>query len=237
MSLTLNQIISKLVTIAGAHKQVRTAKHVKAEDFIVFNYKDVEYPAVWFTLNNSSVAGKEKTYSIIVTIADIHHVENMDELEMQSDCELIGHDLLAQVSWDKHEWVMSKNTSFEYFRQGQEDVLAGITFQLSLKLPILYNNCQVPTDYALPNGNFVYINTNRFMTVADFIVGSGQPMEQGDTEYQDNQMTVAPFVFIDGILQTYVVRSDRRYVSHNATTKTITINGGVNEGENIRVLL
>jgi len=237
MSLTLNQIISKLVTIAGAHKQVRTAKHVKAEDFIVFNYKDVEYPAVWFTLNNSSIAGKEKTYSIIVTIADIHHVENMDELEMQSDCELIGHDLLAQVSWDKHEWVMSKNTSFEYFRQGQEDVLAGITFQLSLKLPILYNNCQVPTDYALPNGNFVYINTNRFMTVADFIVGSGQPMEQGDTEYQDNQMTIAPFVFIDGILQTYVVRSDRRYVSHNASTKTITINGGVNEGENIRVLL
>lgn len=237
MSLTLNQIISKLVTIAGAHKQVRTAKHVKAEDFIVFNYKDVEYPAVWFTLNNSSVAGKEKTYSIIVTIADIHHVENMDELEMQSDCELIGHDLLAQVSWDKHEWVMSKNTSFEYFRQGQEDVLAGITFQLSLKLPILYNNCQVPTDYALPNGNFVYINTNRFMTVADFIVGSGQPMEQGDTEYQNNQMTIAPFVFIDGILQTYVVRSDRRYVSHNASTKTITINGGVNEGENIRVLL
>jgi hypothetical protein len=75
------------------------------------------------------------------------------------------------------------------------------------------------------------------MTVADFIVGSGQPMEQGDTQYQDNQLTIAPFVFIDGILQTYVVRSDRRYISHNATTKTITINGAVNEGENIRILL
>jgi len=102
---------------------------------------------------------------------------------------------------------------------------------------MLYNNCQVPTDYVLPNGNFIYINTNRFMTVADFIVGSGQPMEQNDTEYQNNQMTIAPFVFIDGILQTYVVRSDRRYISHNSTTKTITINGGVNDGENIRILM
>ena len=216
---------------------VRTAKHVKAEDFIVFDYKDVEYPAVWYTLNTSSITGKEKTYQILVTIADIHHVENMDELEMQSDCEQIGHDLLAQVGWDLQEWVMERSFNFEYFRQGQEDILAGVTFELSLKLPIIYNACQVPSDYELPNGNFVYINTNRFMTIADFIVGAGQPMEQGDTEYQDNQLTIAPFVFIDGILQTYVVRSDRRYITHNATTKTITINGAVNEGENIRILL
>lgn len=237
MSLTLNQIIKKLVEIAAAHKQVRTAKHVKAEDFVLFDYKDQEYPAVWYTLNTSAIVGKEKTYRIVVTVADIHHVENMDELEMQSDCELIGHDLLAQISWDLHDWKMERSTNFEYFRQGQEDILAGVTFEVSLKLPMLYNNCQVPTDYELPNENFVYINTNRFMTVSDFIVGSGQPMEQGDTEYQDNQLTIAPFVFIDGILQTYVVRSDRRYISHNATTKTITINGGVNEGENIRILL
>jgi len=235
--MTLNQIIKKLIEIASGHKMVRTAKHVKAEDFIVFDYKDVEYPAVWYTLNTSSITGKEKTYQILVTIADIHHVENMDELEMQSDCEQIGHDLLAQVGWDLQEWVMERSFNFEYFRQGQEDILAGVTFELSLKLPIIYNACQVPSDYELPNGNFVYINTNRFMTVADFIVGAGQPMEQGDTEYQDNQLTIAPFVFIDGILQTYVVRSDRRYITHNATTKTITINGGVNEGENIRILL
>jgi len=235
--MTLNQIIKKMTEITSGHKMVRTAKHVKAEDFIVFDYKDVEYPAVWYTLNTSSITGKEKTYQILVTIADIHHVENMDELEMQSDCEQIGHDLLAQVGWDLQEWKMERTANFEYFRQGQEDILAGVTFELSLKLPIIYNACQVPSDYELPNGNFVYINTNRFMTIADFIVGAGQPMIQGDTQYQNNQLTIAPFVFIDGILQTYVVRSDRRYITHNATTKTITINGAVNEGENIRILL
>lgn len=237
MSLTLNQITKRLLQISEAHKQVKSAKHVKAEDFLVYDYKDIEYPAVWYTLNGSSISGKDKTYRFIVTIADLHHPDEMDEMEMQSDCELIGHDLLAQIGWEKQDWIMDRSSEFEYFRQGQEDVLAGVTFQISLRLPILYDACNVPSDYELPNGNFVYINTNRFMTVADFIVGNGQPMEQDDTEYQNNQLTVAPFVFIDGVLQTYVVRSDRRYISHNSTTKTITINGGVNEGENIRILL
>jgi len=73
--------------------------------------------------------------------------------------------------------------------------------------------------------------------VTDFEVGAGQPMENGDTDFQNPLLTVMPFVFIDGILQTALVRSDRRYITHNATTKTITINGGVNEGENIRIVL
>jgi hypothetical protein len=240
MSPTLNQIIKKLVTIAAAHKQVRTAKHVKAEDFVVFDYKDVDYPAVWYTLNTSAINGKEKTYSIIVTIADIHHVENMDELEMQSDCELIAHDLLAQVGWDKHEWTMQRNTNFEYFRQGQEDVLAGVTFQIDLKVPIIYDNCQVPTDYILPESDFIIVQdylVKRTNKIIDFIVGSTAPMQQGSTQYQNNMLEVPPLVFIDGLILTYQIRSDRRYVSHNATTKTITINGGVNEGENVQIYL
>jgi len=240
MSLTLNQIIKKLVEIAAAHKQVQTARHVKAEDFVVFDYKDVVYPAVWYTLNTSSINGKEKTYQILVTVADIHHVENMDELEMQSDCELIGHDLIAQISWDKHEWKFERTTNFEYFRQGQEDILAGVTFQISLKLPMLYNNCQVPTDYVLPSSQFIIVEdyfVRRTNKIADFIVGAGQPMTQGSTQYQNNMLIVPPLVFIDGLILTYEIRNDRRYISHNATTKTITINGGVNEGENVQIYL
>jgi hypothetical protein len=73
--------------------------------------------------------------------------------------------------------------------------------------------------------------------VADFIVGAGQPMTDGSTQFSSPLLTVMPFVFIDGVLQTTLVCSDRRYITHNATTKTITINGAVNEGENIRIVL
>lgn len=236
--MTLNQLIRSLLEIAGGHKMVRTAKHLQPEDFIAYNYKDVEYPAVWFTLNNSTVSGKELFTSFVVTVADMHHPEDMSEVEIQSDMQGIALDLLAQLSWDKHEWKLERETSFEFFREDKEDVLAGVTFQINLKLPFIYDNCQVPTNYELPNGNFVYINTNRFMTVADFIVGEGEPMEDGGTTYQNNLLTIPPFVFIGGQLLTYKTRTDRRYVTHNATTKTITINnGGVLADEHVYIII
>ena len=55
-----------------------------------------------------------------------------------------------------------------------------------------------------------------------------------DTELTDDRFYLPPTVYIDGLLLTYEVRSDRRYVSRE--DKTITINnGGVNEGENIQI--
>ena len=72
--------------------------------------------------------------------------------------------------------------------------------------------------------------------IIDFIVEAGAPMEAGDTDYQNLAFIFAPSVFIDGLLLTYEVRTDRRYISFNSSTQTITINnGGVNEGENIQI--
>jgi hypothetical protein len=71
--------------------------------------------------------------------------------------------------------------------------------------------------------------------IIDFIVETGGAMEPGDTDYQNLAFIFAPSVFIDGLLLTYEVRTDRRYVSFNSSTQTITINGGVNEGENLQI--
>jgi len=71
--------------------------------------------------------------------------------------------------------------------------------------------------------------------IIDFIVETGGAMEPGDTDYQNSAFIFAPSVFIDGLLLTYEVRTDRRYVSFNGSTQTITINGGVNEGENVQI--
>ena len=72
--------------------------------------------------------------------------------------------------------------------------------------------------------------------IVDFIVEVGGAMEPGDTDYQNLAFIFAPSVFVDGLLLTYEVRTDRRYISFNSSTQTITINnGGVNEGENIQI--
>lgn len=73
--------------------------------------------------------------------------------------------------------------------------------------------------------------------IANFIVGVGGPMEPGDTEYSNQSLSKTPYVFIDGILQTTVERSDRRYIIHDSINKKITIIGGVNEGENVQILI
>jgi hypothetical protein len=72
--------------------------------------------------------------------------------------------------------------------------------------------------------------------IVDFIVEAGASMENGDTTYQNDGIEFPPSVYIDGLLLTYEIVTDRRYVSYNYTTRTVTINnGGVNEGENVQI--
>jgi predicted thioredoxin/glutaredoxin len=62
--------------------------------------------------------------------------------------------------------------------------------------------------------------------------------EVGTFEYQNNDFFNPPSVFIDGILLTYGVVSDRRYVSFDGVAKKLYLhNGGVNEGENVQIFL
>ena len=62
--------------------------------------------------------------------------------------------------------------------------------------------------------------------------------EFGYYEYTNESFVNPPTVFIDGILITYGVSTDRRYVSFDPTTSTLYLwNGGINEGENVQIFL
>jgi hypothetical protein len=64
------------------------------------------------------------------------------------------------------------------------------------------------------------------------------PMEPDDTVLQDDAFSSAPSVYIDGLLLTYLALDNRRYVSYDPSTKTITLNNaGVNEGEVVQIFL
>lgn len=63
-------------------------------------------------------------------------------------------------------------------------------------------------------------------------------IQPDDTTYQNDDFLNAPSVFIDGILLTYAVTTDRRYISFDIETKTITFhNGGLQEYESIQIFL
>jgi hypothetical protein len=233
--MTRNQIAIQLKKIATDHRQIRTAKVVNADYFLHNEVKDVTYPAVFMTMGNSATEGKIKTHTVQVTVADI--VLHTTELEVQSDMEQVANDLLGQIGWDKQPWRFTRSTTFEFFEDKFEDIVAGVTFSIDLEVPFLYDVCDLPSNYELPENDTIFINPSRMSKIIDFIVGNGEPMEQDDTTFQNNSLVVPPLVFIDGLILTYQVRSDRRYISFNSGTKTITINGGVNNGENIQIYI
>lgn len=233
--MTRNQIAIKLKNIAAAHRQVRTTKVVNPDYFLHNEVKDVTYPAVFMTMGNSTTEGKIKTHTVQVTVADV--VLRTTEMEVQSDMEQIANDLVGQIGWEKQPWRFTRSTTFEFFEDRFEDIVAGVTFAVDLEVPFLYDVCDLPSNYDLPDHEITIIES-RMSKIVDFIVGAGEPMEDGDTTFQNNNLGVPPLVFIDGLILTYEVRNDRRYISHNAGTKTITINnGGVNEGENVQIYI
>jgi hypothetical protein len=233
--MTRNQIAIQLKKIATDHRQIRTAKVVNADYFLHNEVKDVTYPAVFMTMGNSTTEGKIKTHTVQVTVADV--VLHTTELEVQSDMEQVANDLVGQIGWEKQPWRFTRSTTFEFFEDKFEDIVAGVTFSIDLEVPFLYDVCDLPSNYELPDNDTIFINPSRMSKIIDFIVGNGEPMEQDDTTFQNNSLVVPPLVFIDGLILTYQVRSDRRYISYNSGTKTITINGGVNNGENIQIYI
>ena len=87
------------------------------------------------------------------------------------------------------------------------------------------------------DGSFASWQWARVTKIFDFIVGPGSNMEDGDTVMGSMMITDGePMVFDDGILLTWVPSSDRRYASIDIPN-TITINGGVTNGENVQVYL
>jgi len=58
------------------------------------------------------------------------------------------------------------------------------------------------------------------------------------SSYQDNNFSNPPSVFIDGLLLTYNVSTDRRYIDFNPESKTLFIkNGMVQLGEVVQIFL
>jgi hypothetical protein len=238
MAYSLNQIIAVIKQIGQTHRLIRTVREDLPENWLHNEDKDVVYPAMFFEVTNSTSAQGERTYTFTFVIVDKSHEEDVNRVEQLSDCDQIANDVIAQMNFGLQMWEMDKNISFEYLSYALEDVASGVTFSVNLTVPFNFDACDLPSTYDLPNGSFVYINTNRFMTVYDFIVGAGQPLTDGGTTLTNNQFVVPPFVFIGGSLVGYTVTTDRRYISHNATTKTITINnGGVLNDEHVFIVI
>lgn len=110
------------------------------------------------------------------------------------------------------------------------DGMSTFTLKINEAVTLLFKNL------SLSNVFYILGKYKAMSPIADFIVEAGSIMEDGDTTYQNGNIEFPPAVYIDGLLLTYEIVTDRRYVTYNDTTRTVTINnGGVNEGENVQI--
>ena len=98
---------------------------------------------------------------------------------------------------------------------------------------------------------FVYINMSTNLQPIPFgliaiqpyisfvtVDGSFSETEAGEHAFQNDAFINPPSVFVDGLLLTYQVVNNRRYLTFDAETNTITIkNAKIDNGEIVEIFL
>ncbi|CAB4140344.1 Bacteriophage SPP1, head-tail adaptor [uncultured Caudovirales phage] len=119
------------------------------------------------------------------------------------------------IVWNNYEFTVS-----EIENEGERDRFILITGTCVRKVPT----------------NTVPVINNTLMLIAEFKVQAGAAMQPGGTVYTNANIpnVASPIVFIDGIRIPYLTGNGRD-MDYNSITKTITINGGVQENEIVAI--
>ena len=151
--MTFNQVISRIRKIASSHKQVRTFKRGKLEDFL--SDKTSKYVAVFLQENTGSVSmtTKEASFSFRMFVLDLTHVSeetDENELDVLSDTYSIILDILAQMNWAGYDdWRVSANNNTQSLVEYDNDMTAGWYVDISISIIYSQNICAVPTGLIL----------------------------------------------------------------------------------------
>lgn len=148
--MTLNQILSRLKSLALSHKQINYAFFGDPHEFVT---KDITYPACFIQSQPGVIntATKLQTFSFRLYFLDLVHVatdteENEDEV--LSDMSSVADDMFALLMSPTYQddWVISetavKNLGTEQF----DDMLAGVVIDVEISVEYLSNACDIPAD-------------------------------------------------------------------------------------------
>jgi len=151
MAISLNQLVSRLRSLAMAHKKIRFFYFGDPHEF-TFN-GDVTYAACFIELlpgsNNSDT--KLKTFNIRAYFLDLVGVSEkteQNETEVLSDMSLIADDYVGVLRAAEYQddWEVSASSSFTPHTEFLEDMVAGVSIEIGIEVEFLSDRCQVPMD-------------------------------------------------------------------------------------------
>lgn len=149
--LTLNQVISRIRSLALSHHQVKHFYFGSPEEFDA--REDITYPACFLEFN-SGVTDRsihQTVYSFRLYLLDLVKVATDtegNETEVLSDMSSVWQDILAMTMFSDYEdtWIVKDTANFVPVTEALNDMDAGVIGDLNIAIDFLADRCQVPAD-------------------------------------------------------------------------------------------
>jgi len=150
-ALTLNQVISRIRTLALSHQQVNSFYYGDSWEFDANS--DINFPAVFLESLPGQISRDEKLqrYNFMMYVLDrVSVLEGKEtyEQEVLSDTSSIAADLIAMMMHFEYEddWMMVTNSAATQVTEAINDIAAGTVLEIGVNVDFIADRCQVPAD-------------------------------------------------------------------------------------------
>jgi hypothetical protein len=148
--LTLNQVVTRLQTIALNHAQIKSFYFGDLNDW--FTNKGNNYPACLIEPTGGTVDKQTRrvSYSMTIDFVDLLNIsekahENLTEI--WSDQSMIAADYVAKVGDNNYtDWRLESSGNLQFIKAEQGDYLAGVSLDIVISIPYDANRCAVPVN-------------------------------------------------------------------------------------------
>lgn len=151
MALTLNQIVSRLRSLAESHKQVNSFYFGAAPEWTANG--EIIYPACFIEQLPGAIdrVKHEQQFRFRAVFVDlVPEVTNTEENETEalSDMHSVAADFLAMLDYSLYQddWWLSDTSTVTPIEEGLEDLVAGAELSFQVNTEFISDRCQVPAE-------------------------------------------------------------------------------------------
>jgi len=139
--MTLKQITKIIIDFFEAHLMVNSVTKHTVKGFI--GNRDKVYSVANVEFLDSAINGKIRTDSFQITLADLLTPTKDNEFDIYSDTIEIAEDFFTHLQYNP-AFTFNKSVNSQKFSEEDGDIIAGITFKISLQTVRPQNECNIP---------------------------------------------------------------------------------------------
>ncbi len=151
MSLSLNQIVSRVRTLALSHHQINSFYFGDVPEFDANS--DIQFPALFLEMTAGTIdrTAKQQRFNFTMYLYDLVTVSTDtegNETEVISDMLSAGVDMLAMLMNPIYDddWTIVDSSTYQADTEQLNDMVAGARIDIGILVDFFADSCQVPAD-------------------------------------------------------------------------------------------